>query len=158
MKSNYPLFLIATTLLSVIFNLSGSPASAQLPEKPQANFSKPNVLFISIDDLNDWIGCLGGHPQAKTPNLDRLATRGTLFLNAHCQSPVCNPSQRPVMTGLRPSTTGIYVFSPLFERCRARITSLFPKPSLPTAMRPRPAVRCITKMRVRMNLRRSASR
>ena len=67
MKSNYPLFLIATTLLTVILNLSGSPASAQLPEKPQANFSKPNVLFISIDDLNDWIGCLGGHPQAKNP-------------------------------------------------------------------------------------------
>ncbi|MDB4473200.1 sulfatase-like hydrolase/transferase, partial [bacterium] len=44
--------------------------------------SKPNVLFISLDDLNDWIGCLGGHPQARTPNLDRLASTGVLFTNA----------------------------------------------------------------------------
>lgn len=76
---------------------------------------KPNVLFISIDDLNDWIGCLGGHPQAKTPNLDKLAARGTLFLNAHCQSPVCNPSRTSVMMGLRPSTTGIYSLQPAFR-------------------------------------------
>ena len=52
--------------------------------------SKPNVLLIAIDDLNDWIGCLGGHPQTKTPNIDRLAKRGVLFRIAHCQSPVCN--------------------------------------------------------------------
>ena len=127
MKSNYPLFLIATTLLAVILSLFGSPASAQLPEKPQANLS--NVLFISIDDLNDWIGCLGGHPQAKTPNLDRLATRGTLFLNAHCQSPVCNPSRTSVMTGLRPSTTGIYSLQPAFRT----VPSLKDYVSLPKA-------------------------
>ena len=66
---------------------------------------KPNVLFLAIDDLNDWIGCLGGHPQVKTPNLDKLAKRGTLFTNAHCQAPVCNPSRTSVMLGLRPSTT-----------------------------------------------------
>ena len=53
--------------------------------------TKPNVLFLAIDDLNDWIGCLGGHPQVKTPNLDKLAARGTLFTNAYCQAPVCNP-------------------------------------------------------------------
>ena len=41
-----------------------------------AEDAKPNVLFISMDDLNDWIGCLGGHPQAKTPNIDRLAAQG----------------------------------------------------------------------------------
>ena len=52
---------------------------------------KPNVLFISVDDLNDWIGCLGGHPQANTPNLDRLAASGVLFTNAHCPAPACNP-------------------------------------------------------------------
>ena len=43
----------------------------------------PNVLFIAIDDLNDWVGCFGGHPQAITPNLDRLAKRGIRFTNAH---------------------------------------------------------------------------
>ena len=73
---------------------------------------KPNVLFIAIDDQNDWFGCLGGHPQAKTPNIDRLAGRGTLFTNAHCQSPLCNPCRTSLMTGLRPSTTGIYGLAP----------------------------------------------
>jgi choline-sulfatase len=74
--------------------------------------TKPNVLFIAIDDLNDWVGCMDGHPQAKTPNMDRLAARGTLFLNAHCQSPLCNPSRSSLLTGLRPSTTGIYGLAP----------------------------------------------
>ncbi len=73
---------------------------------------KPNVLLISIDDLNDWTGCLGGHPQAKTPNIDRLADRGTLFSNAHCQSPVCNPSRASMQTGRYPHTSGIYFLSP----------------------------------------------
>ena len=69
---------------------------------------KPNVLFIVIDDLNDWVGSLGGHPNAQTPNLDRLAQRGVLFTNAHCPAPICNPSRTAVMTGIRPSTSGIY--------------------------------------------------
>ena len=73
---------------------------------------KPNVLLISIDDLNDWVGCMGGHPQAKTPNIDRLAKMGTLFNNAHCQSPVCNPSRASMMTGRYPHTSGVYFLSP----------------------------------------------
>ena len=63
---------------------------------------RPNVLFIAIDDLNDWVGCLGGHPQVKTPHIDALAQRGTLFANAHCQAPLCNPSRSSLLTGLRP--------------------------------------------------------
>lgn len=78
----------------------------------QTQAAPPNILFIAIDDLNDWVGCLGGHPQAKTPNIDRLAARGTLFANAHCQAPLCNPSRSSIMTGLRPSTTGIYALIP----------------------------------------------
>ena len=74
--------------------------------------TKPNVLLISIDDLNDWVGCMGGHPQAKTPNIDRLAKMGTLFSNAHCQSPVCNPSRASMMTGRYPHTSGVYFLSP----------------------------------------------
>ncbi len=74
--------------------------------------SRPNILLIGIDDLNDWIGCLGGHPQAQTPNIDRLAARGVLFANAHCQSPVCNPSRASMMTSLYPETTGIYFLNP----------------------------------------------
>ncbi|HKJ67517.1 MAG TPA: sulfatase [bacterium] len=69
---------------------------------------KPNILFIAIDDLNDWIGCMGGHPNTKTPNIDTLANNGTLFTNAHCQAPICGPSRASLMTGLLPSTTGIY--------------------------------------------------
>ncbi len=69
---------------------------------------RPNVLFISVDDLNDWIGCLGGHPQAKTPNIDRLAASGVLFTNAHCAAPSCNPSRTAIMTGLSPHKSGVY--------------------------------------------------
>jgi choline-sulfatase len=76
---------------------------------------KPNVLFIAIDDQNDWIGHLGGHPMAKTPHLDKLAERGTTFLNAHCQAPLCNPSRTSLLLGLRPTTTGIYGLSPWFR-------------------------------------------
>lgn len=70
-----------------------------------------DVLFIAIDDLNDWTGLLGGHPQAKTPNLDRLMSRGVTFANAHCAAPACNPSRAALMSGLRPSATGIYTNS-----------------------------------------------
>ncbi len=73
---------------------------------------KPNILLIAVDDLNDWIGVLGGHPQAKTPNMDRLAQRGVLFSNAYCQAPVCNPSRASIMTSLYPSTSGIYFLNP----------------------------------------------
>ncbi len=73
---------------------------------PQAD--RPNVVLILLDDLNDWVGCMGGHPQARTPNIDALAQRGVLFKNAHCQAPVCNPSRVSMMMGLRPSTTSVY--------------------------------------------------
>ena len=69
---------------------------------------KPDVLFIAVDDLNDWTGYLGGHPQAKTPNIDRLVARGTAFTNTQCAAPACNPSRAALMSGLRPWTTGIY--------------------------------------------------
>ena len=68
---------------------------------------QPNILFIAVDDLNDWVGCLGGHPQARTPHIDALAERGVLFEQTYCAAPLCSPSRTAVMTGLRPSTTGI---------------------------------------------------
>ncbi|MEZ6121667.1 MAG: sulfatase [Planctomycetaceae bacterium] len=80
-----------------------------------ADNAKPNILFIAIDDQNDWIGCLNGHPQIQTPNIDALAAQGTLFLNAHCQSPLCNPSRTSLMTGRRPSSTGVYGLAPWFR-------------------------------------------
>ncbi len=76
---------------------------------------RPNVLLIAIDDLNDWVGCLEGHPQVQTPFVDQLAERGTLFVNAHCQSPLCNPSRTSLLTGRRPSSTGVYGLAPWFR-------------------------------------------
>ena len=69
---------------------------------------RPNVLFIAIDDLNDWVGCFGGHPQAITPNMDRLAKRGVRFTNAHCAAPLCGPSRNAIFTGRQPFRTGMY--------------------------------------------------
>ena len=83
-------------------------AGASFPSNATSADEKPNVLFISVDDLNDWTGCLGGHPQARTPNIDRLAAGGVLFTNAHCAAPACNPSRTAIMTGLSPSTSGLY--------------------------------------------------
>lgn len=69
---------------------------------------KPNVLFIVVDDLNDWISLLNKENPIKMPNLEKLAQRGVLFTNAYCSSPACNPSRASVLTGLRPHKTGIY--------------------------------------------------
>lgn len=74
--------------------------------------SKPNVLFISVDDLNNWISPIMNFSNVKTPNFDRLASMGVTFTNAHVQAPLCGPSRASVMTGLRPSTTGIYGMTP----------------------------------------------
>jgi arylsulfatase A-like enzyme len=68
----------------------------------------PCVLFSANDDLNDWVGCLDGHPQAHTPNIDRLAKRGVLFTSAHCASPACNPSRAAVFSGKMPWKTGVW--------------------------------------------------
>lgn len=89
-------------------------AAAEALALPSAK-TPPNIVFIAIDDLNDWVGPLGGHPQARTPNMDRLARRGVTFTNAHCQAPLCNPSRASFMTGLRPSTTGVYALNPWFR-------------------------------------------
>ena len=80
------------------------PALAAAPASP----AKPNVLFLAIDDLRDWVGFLQKNPQTRTPNMDRLAQRGTIFSRAYCAAPVCNPSRAALMSGLRPFTTGVY--------------------------------------------------
>lgn len=90
-------------------------SAALLSCAPQAPPQKPNILFIAVDDLNDWVGPLRGHPQIQTPNMDRLAARGVVFANTHTQSPLCNPSRTSLMTGLRPSSTGVYGLAPWFR-------------------------------------------
>jgi arylsulfatase A-like enzyme len=73
-----------------------------------AQQSRYDVLFIAVDDLNDWVGYLGGHPQTQTPNIDRLAAEGVAFMNAQSPSAVCHAVRTALLTGMRPSTTGIY--------------------------------------------------
>lgn len=93
----------------IIFSvLTGILVIASSCRESKPDPQSPNVLMICIDDLNDWLGCMNGHPNAKTPNIDRLAEQGVLFNNAHCQAPLCGPSRASLMTGMRPSTTGIY--------------------------------------------------
>lgn len=110
--------LVGSLCLSLVcFSVSVS-AAAESSAKQSGTKSarkKPNILFIAIDDQNDWIGAMDGHPLVKTPHIDQLAKRGTLFLNAHCQSPLCNSSRTSLMLSLRPTTTGIYGLAPWFR-------------------------------------------
>jgi len=79
----------------------------------------PNVLMICIDDLNDWVGFLGGHPEAVTPHMDALAKRGRNFANAHCAVPVCSCSRASVMSGVAATTHGSYELGPRYEELPA---------------------------------------
>ena len=83
MKTIYPISISFLLIGSTLWAQTGSP--------------KPNVLFISIDDLNDWVGFMDGHPQAKTPHMDAFAKSGRNFTNAHCSVPVCTSSRNSVM-------------------------------------------------------------
>ena len=71
------------------------------------NKTKPNILFIAIDDLKPELGCYG-NKQIKTPNIDRLAAMGTVFLSNYCQQAVCGPTRASLMTGMRPDYTKIW--------------------------------------------------
>ena len=98
MKTSTPVKSLLRLSYSICLFIAGTVHSA-----PQ-----PNVLFIAVDDLNDWIGCMGGHPQTKTPNLDRLAKSGVLFKNAYCPAASCNPSRTAIFSGLPPHRSGLY--------------------------------------------------
>lgn len=69
---------------------------------------RPNVLFLAVDDMNDWIGSLGATPRAITPNLDKLAARGVNFSNAHTPGVYCAPARAAIFSGQFASTTGCY--------------------------------------------------
>ncbi len=95
-------------LLPVLLGLALSVSTTSPAMADKEDKERPNFLFILVDDLNDWVGAMGYHPNALTPNIDRLAERGTLFLNAHAAAPLCGPTRAAMMSSLRPSTSGIY--------------------------------------------------
>ena len=99
--------------------------------KPQnANgVTRPNFLFLPIDDLNDWIGALGTNANVKTPNIDALAGQGMLFTNAHAQAPICSPSRASLMSGLLPHQTGLYG-QVGDDKLRSAIAAVSPTPFL----------------------------
>lgn len=101
----YPVMSLYKSLAGILFLTVSLAFTAE----------KPNILMIAIDDQNDWIGYMGGHPDVKTPHIDALARAGTAFTNAHCQSPLCNPSRTSLMLSKRPGSTGIYGLSPWFR-------------------------------------------
>jgi len=93
---------------SFIKMVGASALACKLSAAEQSDSKPPNVLFIAIDDLNDWIEPLGGHPQAKTPNLNRLAQQGVVFTSAYCPAPACLPSRAALLSGRAPYESGIY--------------------------------------------------
>jgi len=97
MMGNKNAAIKSTWAFSILWILC-APAQAQ----------KPNVLFISIDDLNDWTGAFKGNAQAITPNLDRLCGQGLSFTNAHCSQAVCTASRNSLLSGLHPARSGWY--------------------------------------------------
>lgn len=106
--------LLAVSLLLAV-------GSAVLAADPPA--AKPNVLFIAIDDLKPAIGCYGDR-LAKTPNIDRLAARGTVFERAYCMQAVCSPSRNAILTGLRPETLRIYDLGTNFRKRAPEVVTL----------------------------------
>ena len=107
MKSFSSLFLLTSVVFLASCNLQTGAKNAASEAA-----IKPNVLFIAVDDLNNMIGPIDNFSNVKTPNFDRLAQMGVTFTNAHVQAPLCGPSRASVMTGLRPSNTGIYGMVP----------------------------------------------
>jgi arylsulfatase A-like enzyme len=98
----YSSFSVLRPVLAIV-SLLGTAATVSAGDP-----KKPNVLFIAVDDLNHWVGYLGRNPQTSTPNIDKLSARGVRFTHSYCAAPACNPSRTALLSGLRPSTTGVY--------------------------------------------------
>jgi len=100
--------LLQWAALAAVMPGCGGQGGAPIPDGP-------NVLFIAIDDLNDWVGFLGGHPQVQTPAMDALAARSTVFTRAYCNAPVCSASRASVLSGLSVQNTHVYYHDQTFE-------------------------------------------
>ena len=118
-------FLVTTFLLPV----AATAATAKAKPRSYSASGKPNVLFIIADDLRDYAGWMGGHPQSLTPNMDRLAKMGMRFTNAHCNYALCNPSRTSLLTGMLPSSSGVFGN----EQDWRRSVQIAGKPTLPEA-------------------------
>lgn len=92
---------------AVVFVLLGCSGDTS-ERQSEGLIGRPNVLFISVDDLNDWIEPLGGHPQSRTPKLNRLADEAVNFTQNYCASPSCNPSRTALLTGIHTYNSGMY--------------------------------------------------
>lgn len=118
------LFISRLIFLALAVAVSSRAVAAP---KTRSAYGKPNVLFIIADDLRDYTGWLGGHPQSVTPNMDRLAKLGMRFTNAHCNYALCNPSRTSLMTGMLPSSSGVFGN----EQDWRRSAQIAGKPTLP---------------------------
>jgi len=114
-----------------LFALVACPTSTDIQaEVHQETLSiqpeQPNFVFIAIDDLNDWVGYMGGHPQAQTPNMDQLAKQGVAFTNAHSVAPGCSPSRNALMYGTEPYNSGLYPYyeHDIYVQLKKQYTSL----------------------------------
>ena len=114
--SNTPHTLIKHVLKFIL-------AAALLPLAALHAASKPNVLFIAVDDLRPDLGCYG-NIVAKSPNIDRIAARGTVFNRAYVSQAVCSPSRTAIMTGLRPDTTRVWDLTTHFRVAQPDCTTL----------------------------------
>ncbi|MDD5271457.1 MAG: sulfatase [Methylovulum sp.] len=102
----------ASALLSLKSPLAQQITSAILESSAQ----KPNVLMLCIDDLNDWVGVLGGYPGVHTPNIDALAQSGMLYTNAHAAAPSCSPSRAATLFSYYPFKSGVYSNKQYFDQ------------------------------------------
>ena len=103
MNSKYNLAILLVSVLFLSACKTTQESSSQSKQQP------PNVLFIAVDDLKDWVGVLEGHPQVQTPNIDKFCKDGSIiFKNAVCAAPMCGPSRSALLSGYMPTTTGIY--------------------------------------------------
>ena len=98
------IFFLLLSLVSI--NCLAQPTQSELEDVAKYKSKGYNVLFVAIDDLNDWVGCLGGNSQVKTPNIDKFAKENGMVMNkAYSPSTVCCPSRTALLSGKRVAST-----------------------------------------------------
>ena len=121
---NNSVFLRAKVLMALIVSIFSASLFAE--QANQIEVKKPNIVFIAIDDMNDWVGYMGGHPDTITPNMDKLANDGVAFINAHSVAPGCSPSRNALRYGVEPYNSGLYPFyeHDIHKQLKQQYTSL----------------------------------